>query len=889
MAFDKGMLKGTARSLSLAGLGVLLVVGLAGAFFLARAFKELPDVSTLKDFKHAISTEVYSDDGVKIGEFTKQRRYPVSFEKIPRHVVSAFIAAEDSHFYEHRGIDPGGILRAVLSNLMRGKYAQGGSTITQQVARSIVLNSREKNITRKLREIVLAWRMEKELSKNEILALYLSEIYLGHGAFGIGAAARNYFNKSVEELTVAEAAILAGLPQRPNDWDPFHNPHLAKRRQQYVLHRMAADGYITAQQELASFGEPLKVYEFEEPNNRVAPFFVEHIRLYLMNKYGTDSILNSGYKIYTTLNYEFQKAANDSLIRGLREADKRLGWRGPVTHFDSPIDIEAYQKKTHEDVMKKATTVRLLPAVGAAEGEKVALQWDMSQFQKADSKYFGQTPILENDFYRAVVTAVDDTRNEAGARIGQTNVVLPLASMAWVLVKEEPVKLMSQVLKAGDVIEVRIDKIDRKANTVTASLEQYPEIQGALLSFDLKTGAVRAMVGGKNFEESKFNCALQAKRQVGSTFKPILYAAAMDKGFSQASLVTDSPIVFKVEGGQELDTDNFGEDWRPHNYAGKFKGEIPLRLALTRSMNIPTVKLLDQISVDYGIEYSRRMGITAPLPRDLSIALGSWSSSLDEVTRAYSVFPRLGKPIGLYYLKKVVDENGHVLEEFKTTDGLPQNMPAAVAAAGESPSPTATASPVAAEGLPAGTVIAPDTAYVIVDMLQGVVKEGTGRRAGSIGGAVAGKTGTSNDHRDAWFVGFTPHIMTGVWVGYEKDKPLASGETGGRAATPIWAEYMQKVVGHYPKASFPVPEGISFAYIDPETGRLATAGRTPRVRAAFKVGSVPTRDGTNQMRIGEPGSRARLSTIDPNASPDPNVNTAKDSETGDFLRQGYQE
>ncbi len=880
MAFDKRILKGTVKTFSLIALGLILLGGIGGTIFVVRILKELPDVSSLKDFKHANATEVFSEDGVKIGEFTKQRRYPTEFDKMPRHVVSAFIAAEDSHFYEHRGVDPAGILRAVLSNVMRGKYAQGGSTITQQVARSIVLNSREKNITRKVREIVLAWRMEKELSKNEILSLYLSEIYLGHGAFGIGAAARNYFNKDVTQLTIAEGAILAGLPQRPNDWDPFHNPNLAKRRQQYVLNRMATDGYITQAQSLESFAEPLKLYEVEDINNRLAPFFVEHIRLYLMNKYGSDTILNSGYKIYTTLNYEFQKAADIATMRGLREADKRLGWRGALAHLDSPVDIEAYEKKIHEDVLRKVTPLRILPA-SFPEGEKSQLGWDLSAFQTADSKYFGPTPTLENEYYKAVVTAVDDTKNEVSARVGQTNVVLPLSTMVWVIKDEKPVDKVSKVLKAGDVIEVKIDKIDRKAGTIFASLEQYPEIQGALLSFELKTGAVRAMVGGKNFEESKFNCALQAKRQVGSTFKPVLYAAAMEEGFNQSSQVSDAPIVFKVEG--DLDSDNVGEDWRPHNYAGKFKGDIPLRLALTRSMNIPSVKLLNQITIDHGIEFARKMGITAPLNHDLSIALGSWSSSLDEITRAYSVFPRLGKPVALYYLKKVTDAEGKVLEEYK-----PEKEEAAVLATAETP-----------EGLPPGRVISPTTAYVMVDMLQGVVNDptGTGRRAAAVGGAVAGKTGTSNDHRDAWFVGFTPTIMTGVWVGYEKDKPLAAAETGGHTATPIWVDYMAKVVPKYPRGGFNVPEGISFAFIDPETGRLANAGQKGRVRAAYKVGSVPSRDGSNLNRIGEPGSRTKLSNVEtatgtPGEATTPGeseVDTAKESETSDFLRQGYQE
>jgi len=461
---------------------------------------------------------------------------------------------------------------------------------------------------------------------------------------------------------------------------------------------------------------------------------------------------------------------------------------------------------------------------------------------------------------------------------------MPVANAVWVLVKERPIDKFTGTLASGDVVDAKVMSVNGQGEAVLA-LEQWPDIQGALLSFDLASGNVLAMVGGADFETNKFNCALHAKRQVGSTFKPILYAAAMDKGFSPSTLVTDSPIVFKFDG--KLDADNTGEDWRPHNYGGTFEGEIPLRLALTRSMNIPSVKLLSEITIDYAIEYARRLGITAPLQHDLSIALGSWSSSLEELTRAFAVFPRLGRPIALRYLRKVVDGEGKVLEENPV-------IPANLSAVGNGQDGAENGG-VAAEVTPVPTgkeVISPQTAYVMTDMLKAVVREGTGRPAAAVPGAVAGKTGTSNDHRDAWFIGYTPTVMTGVWVGYEKNKPLTPAETGGRAAAPIWAEYMQPVAAEYPKSDFALAEDVVFAYVDRRTGRRSTA--PDRVRVAFKAGTVPNDSGDNVRHIGEPGAN-RATTTDPTnadgtpaVAPNPGTTPQKGSE-GDFFRQGFDE
>lgn len=871
-----GLIRGLFQTFSVAIVAVIFGGFAVAGLFLYNVLKDLPEVSTLKDFHHAVATEVFAEDGRKIGEFTTERRYPVKFDTIPKHVIYAFIAAEDSHFFEHGGIDLGGVLRAVFSNVLRGRYAQGGSTITQQVARTMLL-TRKKELTRKIREMVLAHRMEQQLTKNEILGLYLSEIYLGHGAFGIGAAAQNYFHKTVDQLTIAEAAILAGLPQRPNEWNPFRNPYLAKRRQQYVLHRMVEDKFITDAQQRQALGETLKLYEVADASTSIAPYFLEYVRVYLMNKYGSDKVLTTGMKVYTTVNYDLQRVAEQSVMHGLHEVDKRLGWRGVSQHFDDPTKAKEFLAGIHDETLDKLAPARILPATIDASFRK--LQYDLTQFSERNNPYFGATPVKQGEIYKALITGIDAKRGRTLADIGQTHVTLPWSYMEWTRNADKPNAQNSDTLRMGDVIYAKVEKIDRGTGEIEVSLEQDPEVQAALLSFETETGYVRAMVGGKSFELSKFNCALQAKRQVGSTGKPLLYAAAMDKGFSPASLVTDAPIVFKYEGN--LDADNAGEDWRPHNYEGKFEGDIPLRLALVRSMNIPTVKLLNEITIDYDIQYARNLGITAVLPRDLSIALGSWSTTLEELTRTYAVFPRLGRPLTLAYIKKVQDEKGQTLEEFMPgTDATKPKIPEGVA-------------PNLAQS---GLVMSPQTAYVMIDMMKGVDREGTGRAATAVPAPVAGKTGTTSDHRDAWFLGYTPHVMTGVWVGYEKDKPLDPAETGGRAAAPIWVQYMNAAIQNYPRNDFAIPDDIVFAYIDRQTGKLANSRDPNRVRVAFKSGTVPNATGDNVPRIGEPGSRM-TSTVAPATS----VGTAPQAgqvaappvpekeDTSDSLRQGYQD
>jgi penicillin-binding protein 1A len=872
------------QTLSLVTLGATVISALLGLIVLYFITSGLPPVSQLKNFQHSHATEVFSDDGKKIGEFTTERRYPVNYKEIPNHVIQAFLSAEDSNFFHHKGIDLNSIARAIWSNVVRGRYAQGGSTITQQVARALLLESKKKVITRKLREMVLAYRMENELSKEEILGLYLSEIYLGHGSYGIGAAARNYFHKDVKELTVAEASLLAGLPQRPNDWNPFHHPDLAKRRQSYVVRRMVDESYLDPEKAKEVLADGIRVYPLEDLNNSAAPYFVEYVRQYLMDKYGSEEILKQGFKVYTTVNFNFQKSAEQAMIKGVREVDKRAGWRGVSRNLSTESDKDEWKAAVHKQVLEDLKPPRLLPGDAAERALKV-LEIDLAPYGTAASRFVGDTPIKIGNYYQGLVARVDNERNEAELRIGLTQARLPVTGMSWVLIDDKPAQRVEQVLKVGDIVSVKVEQVEKDKGIAVVSLEQEPEVSGALLSYDVKNGFVKAMVGGLDFQKSKFNCALQAKRQVGSTFKPLIYAAAFDKGFSPSSLVTDSPVVFRNDDKQEVDTSTvMGEDWKPHNFGGKFEGDIPLRLALVRSMNVPTVKLLSEISIDYGIQYARSVGITSPLPRDLTIGLGSWSASLEEIMRAYAIFPRLGKPVVLNYIKRVEDGAGKILEELPALQNPTenQNTPSIVAEAlQENEAP----------------VISPQTAYVMTDLLKSVIREGTGRAAASAPGAIAGKTGTSNDHRDAWFVGYSPQVVSGVWIGYLKEKALGMSETGGKAAAPIWAEYMRAISSSYSKNDFPIPEDIVFAYVDKLTGKIAAPSNPNRVRVAFKAGAVPNIAASNIRRVGEPNLRTTTATPGeskpgetPSGPPSEEAQSPELSqdETLDFPREGYE-
>jgi penicillin-binding protein 1A len=746
------------------------VAGVATFYYLSQ---DLPKITSLTDYRPSIITTVYSDDGQKIAEFFKERRIVVPLAEMPQMLLNAFIAAEDARFYKHKGIDVYSIVRAFFKNIEAGTIVQGGSTITQQVTKSFFLTP-ERSYTRKLKEAILAYRIDKTFNKNEILYLYLNQIYLGHGAYGVGAAAGNYFGKSVKDLNLAECAMLAGLPQAPSKYSPFKHPERARQRQVYVLNRMVAEDYIGSDQITAALNTKLDIKPRRNVYIEEIPHYTEHIRRYIEKKYGENALYTQGFKVYTAVNLEMQKIAREETQKGLYELDKRQGYRGPEKHL-KPEEIEGFSQELQAE----------LEANPLAEGQTV----------------------------KGVVVKVDDRQKMVTVRMGKTLGLIELADMQWarkpdpeVAYYETKLKKPSEALQVGDVILVKPKEKVKEKDLWALALEQEPIAQAALLCIEAETGFVKAMVGGKDFRESQFNRAFQSRRQPGSAFKPIIYAAALDrqfddpkKFFTPASIIIDSPIVFEDE---ERDF-----TWKPKNYKEKFFGPTLLRDALAKSRNVVTIKILREIGIDYAIEYASRLGINSELSKDLSIALGSSGVSLLELTNAYSVFANRGFMVAPIFITKIEDRNGNVIEEY-----VPERT----------------------------KVIEKTTAYLMTHLLEGVVKYGTGWRVKALGRPVAGKTGTTNNLYDAWFMGYTPELITGVWVGFDEEAPLGKSETGSRAASPIWLGFMKRALEGKPVKVFPVPEGVVFSKIDADTGLLPIAESKNTVFVCFKEGTVPT-------------------------------------------------
>lgn len=756
------------------GFFVAILGALAGVGVYFYISKDLPHISSLTEYHPSIITNVYSDDGRKIAEFFKERRIIKPLDEIPAALINAFISAEDSRFYKHKGIDFYSIVRAFFKNLEAGTIVQGGSTITQQVTKSFLLTP-ERSYTRKLKEAILAYRIDRAFYKNEILYLYLNQIYLGHGAYGVEAAAENYFGKTVKDLNMAECAILAGLPQAPSKYSPFKYPERAKQRQIYTLNRMVDEGYISNIQATEAINTVVEIKPRRNWYIEEIPYYTEQVRRYVEEKYGRDVLYTQGLKIYTAANIEMQKIAREEVEKGLYELDKRQGFRGPSEKL-APEEIEAFSRT-------------------------IQIELDDNLLQA------GQT-------VKGVVIKVDDKNNTVTVRIGNFLGEIALEDMIWarkpdleVAYYETKVKRPGEALAAGDVILVKAKEKIKDSDLWQLALEQEPVAQAALLCLEAETGFIKAMIGGRDFRDSQFHRALQSRRQPGSAFKPLIYAAALDKQYDDepdrfytpTSVIIDSPIVFEDE---ERDF-----TWKPKNYKERFFGPTLMRDALAKSRNVVTIKILQDIGIDYAIEYARKLGITSNLAKDLSIALGSSGVSLLELTEAYSVFANQGYLVEPVFITKIVDREGNVIEE-----ATPERI----------------------------KVIEKTTAYLMTHLLEGVVKHGTGWRVKTLNRPVAGKTGTTNNLFDAWFMGYTPQYITGTWVGFDDEAPLGKSETGSRAASPIWLGFMKRVLEDKPPKIFEVPEGIVFTKIDAETGLLPIPESKETVFVSFKEGTEPT-------------------------------------------------
>ena len=638
-----------------------VVLSLFGILSFLYFTRNIPSVEALKNYSPPTITRFFADDGKIIGEFFTEKREVTPLSRMPDILIQAFVAGEDSRFYQHKGLDYTAIFRALLRNIFSGEIVQGGSTITQQVIKSLLLTP-EKSFERKTREAILAYKIEKYLSKEEILFLYFNQIYLGHGAYGVATAAETYFGKPVEELNLAESALLAGLTQAPSRNSPYQHPEQAKTRQLYVLNRMLEEGFISSSDHIQALQTPLKLVTTPSVPVHKAPHFVEHVRKYIEEKYGKEALVNQGLKVYTTIDLEMQKVAEEALELGLKAIEKR-------------------------------------------------------------HKYPAST---------------------------------------------EPLSL-----------------------------------EGGVICFDLETGYIEVMVGGRDYRKSQFNRVTQARRQTGSSFKPIVYAAALDKNYTTTSILVDAPIIF--EWGNQR--------WRPRNFGEKYWGPITLRNALTHSVNVVTVKIAQDIGIDYIRSYAQNMGISSPLHNDLSMVLGSSSLSLYELSKAYALFANQGKKFKPIFVKKVVDRNGNILEE---------NPPLSSYQASAQEE----------------QILSPQTAYLMTNLLEGVVQDGTGWRAKSLKRPAAAKTGTTDQFFDAWFIGYTPELLTGVWVGFDEERSLGENETGSQAASPIWVNFMSKVLKDKSPRAFPIPEGIEFMKIDPTTGQASSGDEA--ILECFKEGTGPS-------------------------------------------------
>jgi penicillin-binding protein 1A len=750
----------------------------------------------LLDYRPPVASVVLDRHGEVIGQYFVQRRKLVRIDEVPQHVIHAFVASEDGRFFEHGGVDFTAILRAAWANLRRGRIEQGASTITQQLVKNVLLTP-ERTWSRKLREVRLALEVERRLSKEEILLTYLNQIYLGNGSYGIGDASRSYFRKDVANLDLSEAALLAGLPPRPSGYSPVRHPEAAEARRQYVLDRMLERGLITPEAHasararrpaIQTQAQDLKAPEY-------AAYFIEEVRRELVDRVGATRLYRGGFVIETTQDLALQRAAYESLRAGLESLDRRQGWRGPqrhVPHADWVAELEALGRD------------------GGWNGGR-----ELSDVAGGNTRWPG-----------LVLGVATDARGKEVAWVGLAPGVFVHAEVdpaAWGA-RPAVQGLETRILHVGDVAPFRLENVEGE---VIAELAQEPLVEGALLSVDIATGDVLAMVGGYDFGRSEFNRAIQARRQPGSAFKPFVYAAAVESGYTQSSHVLDSPNLHYDEATRSI--------WRPRNYGRRFLGWLTLRRALTKSINNATVHLASRVGVDRVVDMARRLGVRSDMQANLSLALGTSEVSLLELTRAYAVFPAGGKPVRTRFIRRVLDRDGEVLFD-----------EVALERGGARIEEGARETELAGET----EVVSPQVARVVTDLLRGAVADpgATGRKARSLGRTVAGKTGTTNANRDAWFVGFSPDIATGVWVGFDRPRSLGARETGGRAALPIWVDYMGEALADRPERKFSMPEGVIFARINPRTGNLAMGSGRNAHWQAFVAGTEPVKTAWQEVK-----------------------------------------
>ncbi len=781
------------RVLKTIGVLALLIgaVGLlagGGVFWLLHSYgRDLPDYAQLADYEPPMVSRVHAGDGRLLAEFATEKRVFVPVSAMPRRVIDAFVSAEDKTFFEHPGIDLPGIAAAAVRNLMQigtDRRPVGASTITQQVTKNFLLTDAV-SYRRKIREIVLAFRIERALSKERILELYLNQIYLGSGSYGVAAAAINYFNKSLDDLTLAEAAFLAGLPKAPNNYNPKRRPEAARARRDYVIRRMLEDGRIDEAEAAMARSGPVELRTPDEVPIAKAEYFVEEVRRELAERFGEAQLYGGGLSVRTTLDPRLQAEADRALRKGLIAYDRRHGWRGPVARLDP--------------------------------GRPVAAQIDRTN-----------VPGLPDEWRLAAVEAVTGSAAEIRLVSGETGTI-PLEELRWARKRLNGQKRgpaigrVSEVLAAGDVIAVERKTRPDGAPGESFVLRQIPDVEGALVALDPHTGRVLALAGGFSFEASEFNRATQARRQPGSAFKPFVYLAALERGLTPSSLVLDAPFVIDQGPG-------VGK-WKPSNYTRRFYGPSPMRIGIEKSRNLMTVRVAQRVGMEAVAGYAERFGVVDRLPRLLSMALGAGETTLLRLTTAYAMLVNGGRKIVPTFLDRIQNRNGKTV--FRHDERACPGCIGVPWTAQEEPEVPDTREQVADPGI----------AYQMVSMLEGAVERGTGRRVRAVGKPLGGKTGTTNDSMDAWFIGFSPDLAVGVFVGFDSPKTLGPRETGSSVAAPIFRDFMRAALDNEPATPFRIPPGIRLVRVDAATGLVARGAGKGVILEAFKPGTEPVQAG----------------------------------------------
>ncbi len=743
---------------------VLAAYGIACSYIYVEP--SLPSAATMKSIELQVPLRVYSRENKLIAQIGTERRSPVQYDEIPETVRNAFIAAEDDRFFSHHGFDWQGIARAMLVNVVSADFAQGASTITMQAARNLFL-TQDRTIRRKLQEIFLTYRLEREFTKQEILGLYLNVIFFGQRSYGVAAAAETYFGKPLAELTLAEAATLARVPQSPSSFNPITNPQGATERRAYVLRRMRELGFIDATAAEAASKEPLRAKTHRPIAEVDAPYVAEMVRLEIIKRYGA-AAQNSGYRVYTSIDGKLQNAANQALRNGLVEYDQRHGWRG-----DTP-KVELTGSETAEQfnrMLEEYTTVGLLtPAVVVSVAEKSARVY-LKERGMVDIAWSGMS----------------------WARKYETELLLG----------PEP-KTAGEILARGDIIYTTLDGKEFDAKDAKLRLAQVPEAEAALVAVNPNNGAIISLVGGFDYFDKglgKFNRVIQAKRQPGSGFKPFLYAAALNGNFTPSSIIIDAPVVVESSGEEAA--------WRPENSSGTFGGPMRFREALVRSRNLVSIRILKELGLKPATDYATRFGFAREaLPQNLTLALGTMQATPLEMAAAYAVFANGGFRVEPYFIEKIEAPSGKVVYQAAPTVVCPDCAPSDAKLKG---------------GRPAERVISPQIAFLMSSIMGDVVKRGTGRRAMALGrNDIAGKTGTTNDSMDTWFNGFNPDLVATAWVGFDQTRSLGENEEGAKTAIPIWLDFMRVALKGVPERRLPVPDGIVQVMISPTTGGPVT-------------------------------------------------------------------